>query len=156
MKRYALLLLCLALWMVGCKTRTVYVPVESKTETQDSIIIRDTVEIKERFTSRDSTTTKDSTVTVVDTQGNVIRTERYRETDRFREVEKDYRELQARYEALLSAKNKEIQVPYPVEKPLTRWERFKMDVGGYAISLSVVAGIIGLSYCVRWLTRRKR
>lgn len=33
-----------------------------------------------------------------------------------------------------------IPVPYPVEKPLTKWERWKMDMGGWA--MGVAAGII--------------
>lgn len=33
-----------------------------------------------------------------------------------------------------------IRVPYPVEKPLTRWERWKMDMGGWA--MGVAAGLV--------------
>ena len=31
-----------------------------------------------------------------------------------------------------------IRVPYPVEKPLTRWQRWKMDFGGWAMGVVVV------------------
>ena len=92
----------------------------------------------------------------MDAQGNVTRMELYRERNRYRELYQEKSELQAKYDSLLSVKNKEIQVPYPVEKKLTRWQQIKMDAGGYAISLLAVAGIIGLSYCVRWLIRQKR
>ena len=33
-----------------------------------------------------------------------------------------------------------IQVPYPVEKELSRWEQFRLDVGGWAIG--ILAGAI--------------
>lgn len=156
MKRKLLLYVCLALWLVGCRTQTVYVPVESRSEQRDSTIVRDSVAIKEKVSYRDSTVIKDSTVIVMDAQGNVTRMELYRERNRYRELYQEKSELQAKYDSLLSVKNKEIQVPYPVEKKLTRWQQIKMDAGGYAISLLAVAGIIGLSYCVRWLIRRKR
>lgn len=32
-----------------------------------------------------------------------------------------------------------IQVPYPVEKQLTKWQRVKMGAGGWAISLCIVS-----------------
>lgn len=35
-----------------------------------------------------------------------------------------------------------IQVPYPVEKELTRWESIKMEAGGYAIVTSVILLLI--------------
>lgn len=156
MKRKLLLYVCLALWLIGCRTQTVYVPVESQSEQRDSTIVRDSVAIKEKVSYRDSTVIKDSTVIVMDAQGNVTRMELYRERNRYRELYQEKSELQAKYDSLLSVKNKEIQVPYPVEKKLTRWQQIKMDAGGYAISLLAVAGIIGLSYCVRGLIGRKR
>lgn len=156
MKRKLLLYVYLALWLVGCRTQTVYVPVESQSEQRDSTIVRDSVAIKEKVSYRDSTVIKDSTVIVMDAQGNVTRMELYRERNRYRELYQEKSELQAKYDSLLSVKNKEIQVPYPVEKKLTRWQQIKMDAGGYAISLLAVTGIIGLSYCVRWLIRQKR
>ena len=33
-----------------------------------------------------------------------------------------------------------IPVPYPVEKPLTKWERWKMDAGGWA--MGAVAAVL--------------
>ena len=42
-----------------------------------------------------------------------------------------------------------IQVPYPVEKQLTRWQRMKMNAGGYAIFLCltcVIFIILGLIF----------
>ena len=35
-----------------------------------------------------------------------------------------------------------IQVPYPVEKELTRWQSFKQEVGGFAIATIVVVLLI--------------
>lgn len=41
-----------------------------------------------------------------------------------------------------------IQVPYPVEKELTRWQQFRMDVGGWAIGILVVLIIAGAIWLI--------
>lgn len=35
-----------------------------------------------------------------------------------------------------------IRVPYPVEKPLTKWQRWKMDLGGWAMGVAAVLVIL--------------
>lgn len=35
--------------------------------------------------------------------------------------------------------NKEVQVPYPVEKELTKWQQFRIDFGGWAIGVVIIA-----------------
>lgn len=42
--------------------------------------------------------------------------------------------------------------PYPVERPLTRWQKIKMDIGGIAIG----ALLIALAAIVVWLIKRFR
>lgn len=145
-------ILCLS----GCRARVQYVPVESESETIDSVVIRDSVVERTFINRKDSTYIKDSTVIVLDDKGNVIRTELYRERDRFRELNSDYRLLQARCDSLLNVKQVTTQVPYPVERELSRWERTKIEVGGWAIGLLSGCLIIGIGYLVRWLIRRKK
>ncbi len=43
-----------------------------------------------------------------------------------------------------------VTVPYPVEKPLTKWQQTKMDFGGMAIGGLLIA----LCFAVVWLIRR--
>lgn len=49
-------------------------------------------------------------------------------------------------------KTDSIQVPYPVEKKLTKWQKLKMDMGGIALSVCLFAVVI---FIVSWLVRRK-
>ena len=35
-----------------------------------------------------------------------------------------------------------VRVPYPVEKPLTKWQRWKMDLGGWAMGVAAVLVIL--------------
>lgn len=146
----------MVLSLIGCRTRMQYVPIESKTETRDSIIARDSIVIKEKVFTRDSTVTKDSTVIILDDKGNVIRTELYREKERYRELNSDYRLLQAKYDSLQSLKNKVIEIPYPVEKELTRWQQTKMDVGGWAMGVLSGIVILGIGYFIVGLIRRRK
>ncbi len=113
MKNY-LLLFCICLLFVACG-RVKYIPVENNVITRDSVIKRDSVVIKEKASIKDSIVLKDSTVIIVDDKGNVLRTELYRYRDSYKELTRDYSCLKAKYDSLLKFKQKEIQVPYPVE-----------------------------------------
>lgn len=44
------------------------------------------------------------------------------------------------------------EVPYPVEKELKRWDKIKINIGGYSIYLIIIS--IGL-VIVRWILRRR-
>lgn len=117
MRAIQIIMLCISIALLsGCRTKIQYVPIESKTDTRDSIIYRDSVIERTIVHERDSTVTKDSTVIIMDDKGNIIRTELYREKERFRELNSDYRLLQAKYDSLYQSKQTEIQVPYPVDK----------------------------------------
>ena len=52
--------------------------------------------------------------------------------------------------------DRKVEVPIPVEKELSRWESFKIEVGGWAIGLLSGLVVIGNGYVVRWLARKKR
>lgn len=149
-------IVCFLILFTGCRSRIQYVPIESNTVTRDSVVTRDSTIIREKIAIRDSTVTRDSTVIVLDDKGNVIRTELYREKERYRELNSDYILLQAKYDSLLNAKQKEIQVPYLVERKLTKWEEAKMNVGGWAIGLLSGIALLGVGYIILWLVRRNR
>lgn len=42
-----------------------------------------------------------------------------------------------------------IQVPYPVEKELTRWQQFRMDFGGWAMCIVVISILILIVYKIK-------
>lgn len=103
---------------VICSCRTVkYVPVETiKVDTtyinklqRDSIYMLDSVYVKEK--------------------GDTVLIEKYKYL---------YRDKLVR-DTLYMAKTDSIQVPYPVEKELTRWQQFRIDFGGWAIGIVIIA-----------------
>ena len=145
-----IILLMSAIWFSSCRSIR-HIPVETKIQLKDSVITRDSVVIKEQTVRKDSVVIKDSTVIVVDESGNVIRTELYRHRDWYKELSRDYSVLQAKYDSLFSEKQKEIQVPYPVERELSWWQSVKVQVGEIAIGV-----IIGLIIIIVWLIRKNR
>lgn len=116
MKRliYIIMLLALAICFVSCRTQ--YVPVETvRTEykTRDSI----------RF---DSIYQRDSIYMLV--KGDTIYQYKYKYLYRYLTTN--------RTDTIL--KTDSIQIPYPVEKQLSRWQSIKMELGGWIFVLVII------------------
>lgn len=106
---------------VICSCRTVkYVPVETvKVDTtyinklqRDSIYMLDSVYVKEK--------------------GDTVLIEKYKYL---------YRDKLVR-DTMYISKADSIQVPYPVEKELTKWQQFRMYFGGWAMCIVVISILI--------------
>lgn len=105
-----------------CSCRSIqYVPVESVK--YDSIYLNKLV--RDSIYERDSIYIRESGDTV------------YKYRDRY-----IYRNKLVR-DTVYSASSDTIMQPYPVEKQLTRWQSFKMSIGGYAVVI-LSLGLIGL------------
>lgn len=119
---FTLLLLGLAVLLMSavCSCRTVqYVPVE--TVRTDSLYFN--------TVSTDSVYVKDSVLVV---KGDTVTEYRWRYVYRYKD----------RTDTVYVSRTDSVQVPYPVEKELNRWQRFKMDIGGYALAAVVVTVLI--------------
>lgn len=121
MKRVPIYIMCvlLVLSFMGCRSRIQYVPVESvRTEYRDKVQ-RDSIYVLDSIYMRE----KGDTVFV----------------DRWRYAYKD----RLLTDTLIL--NDTVRVPYPVEKSLSRWQRAKMDVGGWIIGgMSII--LLGIIY----------
>ena len=122
---WVILFLCL------CGCRTEYVPVESVR--YDSLFSQQIV--KDSVYMRDSVYVKDS--------GDTIFEYKYK----YLYVYKD------RVDTLYIERVSEKEIPYPVERPLTWWEKVKMDFGGW-VMLAASAAI--LYVLMRWIVKRTR
>ena len=116
-----------------CSCRSIqYVPVESVK--YDSVYLNKLV--RDSIYERDSIYIRESGDTV------------YKYRDRY-----IYRNKLVRDTMYISSTDS-IPVPYPVEKQLTRWQSFKMSVGGYAVVI-LSLGLIGLIiYVIRKIATR--
>lgn len=126
--RYITLAPFMCLLFVICSCRTVkYIPVETiKVDTtyinklqRDSIYMLDSVYVKEK--------------------GDTVLIEKYKYL---------YRDKLVR-DTMYISKVDSIQVPYPVEKELTRWQQFRMDFGGWAMCIVVISIVIFIVYKIK-------
>ena len=118
------------LFLCGCRTE--YVPVES--------VRYDTVMIEKLM--RDSVFVRDSVY--LQEKGDTI----YKYKDRFVYVYKN------RVDTFFAEKIREIEVPVPVERKLSWWERVKLEYAEWVIAVIVAVALI---YALRqWLARKIR
>lgn len=156
-----------AVLFASCSHRT-YVPLQSvRTDTvymarKDSVHVRDSLVERQVVNIRDSVAVHDSVVIVKDERGNVKEKLIVRYRDRWHATE-DNLSLQRqidRYKAsndsLRAVKRDSVSIPVPVEKKLSRWQKIKMDVGGWAIGAmsAVLLGVVG--YIIVWLLKKYR
>lgn len=161
------LLALTSLCFTSCSHR-VYVPVQSiRTDTiymskKDSVHIKDSLITRQVITTRDSVAIHDSVVIVKDEQGNIKEKLIVRYRDRWHATQDNLmlQRMIDRYKAsndsLRATMKEHIEVPKVVERELSRWEKLKMDVGGWAIGAmsTVLLGVIG--YIVVWLLKKYR
>ena len=120
--------------LTGC-TSVQYIPVESVTH--DSIYISKL--------ERDSIHVHDSIYLEVKQQADTIIKTKYVQKVVYRDA--------LRTDTFFIERVDSVQVPYPVERKLTKWESVKMDIGGIAIG-GVVVMVIGAA--LGWIIKRKR
>lgn len=119
------LVLWALMWLSGC-SRAQYVPVE--TVRTDSVYLTKI--------QRDSVTRYDSIY--IKERGDTVWLEKYR----YLFVDK------LRRDTLYVCRTDTIRVPYPVERELTAWQQFRLDVGGYAVCAVVVTILTAVGYLV--------
>lgn len=128
-------LFCAILSMLtGCKTKYVSVPEYHNVyvNKHDTLTKHDSIFQKE-FIDR---YVKGDTVFLTKTQVDY----------RFRNIYKtQYRD---------SIRTDSVRVPYPVEQKLGRWEKLKMEIGGWAIGALSIVLLAGIVYIVIFLKRK--
>ena len=128
MKVFCLLSVCLMI--VSCRS-VKYVPVE--TVKTDSVYVNKV--------QRDSIRLQDSIFVFV--KGDTVRIEKYKYLYRDRVV----------VDTVYKVQCDTIRVPYPVEKPLTRWQKWKLDLGGFAMAAILAFLAFGIFRLVRKLRK---
>lgn len=109
--------------LAGCKS-VQYVPVE--TVRTDSIYV-------DRY-QRDSIYQRDSVFVNRWTAGDTI----YQDKVVWKYVYRD----KVKYDTVATLRSDTINVPYPVECKLSKWEQLKLNVGGWAISIIIIIVLI--------------
>ena len=159
--------ICFAVLCVSCSHR-IYVPVQSiRTDTiymsrRDSVHIKDSLITRQVINIRDSVAIHDSVVIIKDDQGNIKEKLIVRYRDRWHATQDNLtlQRLIDRYKAsndsLRATKKEHIEVPKVVERELSRWQKIKMDVGGWAIGALSATLLAAVVYIVVWLLKKYR
>lgn len=129
---YITMLLLSGIWFTSCRSIQ-YVPVETvRTEykTRDSI----------RF---DSIYQRDSVYTLI--KGDTMYQYKYKYLYRYLTINKTDTVI----------KTDSVQVPYLVEKQLSRWQFMKMELGGWAFGIIIAMTLIIVGWLVFWKRNKK-
>lgn len=138
------------------RSDTVYVTKKDSVNLKDSLVARQVINV------RDSITIHDSVVVVLDEQGNVKERLIVRYRDRWHAtqdnltLQRQIDRYKASNDSLRATKTEYKEVPVPVERKLSRWEKLKMDVGGWAIGAMSATLLVIVGYIVVWLIRKYR
>ncbi len=125
---YITMFLMSGIWFASCRTQ--YIPVETvRTEYK----VRDSIRV-------DSIYNQDSIYVLV--RGDTVYQYRYKYLYRYQHVNSTDTVI----------KTDSVQVPFPVEKQLTRWQSIKMELGGWSFGLIIVTVFV----IVRWLVYRRK
>lgn len=144
--------------LCGC-THKVYVPVESVTVRTDTLyrsrLRTDTVKVTERVYESD--TRYDSIAPILDSLNRVIGWDRYHFRENTKMNDRELQRLQSLVDSLRAVKRDSVDrpVPYPVERDLTRWEKVKMEAGGWAIGAGTALLVAVIALLV-WFIKIKR
>lgn len=161
-------LLIIAIMLCMSCTHTVYEPVE---RVRTEYLKVDTTGLYERMrsffesqrlkeTSSDSIIDRTKETVVLKENGDTARHDKerivyiasHREKELEHKVQQQDSVIKALRLQLSSVKADSVPVPYPVERELSRWERVKVDYGGFALGL---AGSV-LAVAVIWLAKKFR
>ena len=122
-KNYLLGMVLATLCLAGCKT-VKFVPVPEYHTVYKTRV--DTVQHRDSVYFRDSV--------YMAAKGDTVYLTKTHWRERFRNV------YHIKVDTIMQRDS--IRVPYPVEKQLTKWQRWKMDMGGWAMGVAVVLVIL--------------
>lgn len=145
------ILTILSLLLSSCKS-VQYVPVES--HSVEHHYHNDTIKEKDSVITEKTTVIKEADSALVASLGLKLKSNERAILILQNEIQKLISEKQTS-KSDTTIKIDSIQVPYPVERKLTKWEEAKMEAGGIAIVACTVAIFIFIIYWIIKLRRRK-
>jgi len=160
-------LLAMTALCISCSHR-VYVPVQSiRTDTiymsrKDSVHIKDSLITRQVINIRDSVAIHDSIVIIKDDQGHIKEKLIVRYRDRWHATQDNLTLLRlidcykASNDSLRATMKEHIEAPKVIERELSRWQKIKMDVGGWAIGAMSTFLLAIIGYIVVWLLKKYR
>lgn len=127
---YIIILLTLAIWFSSCRSIR-HIPIE--TVKHDSIYISKIL--------HDSIYQRDSIY--VDRKGDTVLIYKDRYLYKYKNL----------IDTMYISRTDSIQVPYPIEKQLTKWQSMKLELGGWALGIIIVFILVLI---VRYVKQKMR
>lgn len=153
-------IVCFLILFTGCRSRVQYVPIENETDSvyidrlipyplpADSASIRALMECDENgkviLRWLDIANSKNIELQFkIDSLGQVIANMKVKPDTLYLPSKEIY-------------VDRKIEVPVEVERKLTKWEQFKMNVGGWAIGVLSGLLLLGIGYVIICLIKKRR
>ena len=133
---FVVLIVVTSLLLCGCRTQ--YVPVETIKEVY--ITKHDSITLRDSIWQHDSV--------FVSMKGDTVLVEKWR--TKYVEHLRDVVKIDS------FIKTDSIQVPYPVERKATRWEKFCLDYGKIMFGGTIVGVIAVIAAIILWLRRKAK
>ncbi len=146
-------LLLVVMCLFGCKTQ--YVPVE--TVVKEYIHSTDTVREKDTIRNEKETIIREMNAAdsaMLAKLGLEVKANQHIILVLQKELERQSHEREESKTDTIY-RDKEVQVPMPVERKLSRWEQIKMDYGAVSIGISIAAVIAAIVALIVWIRKRK-
>lgn len=138
----------IALFFVSCRTQ--YIPVETiRTEIKE---IHDTLRVKDSIKNEKQIIIREADTAEIERLNREydLKLDKARKTILMMLKEKETQShTEKEVKDSIVYRDKEIQVPYPVEKKLSKWQQAKVDWGGWAMLAVVVIIILFFVFALR-------
>lgn len=154
MKRFTTYIICILLVFsfIGCRSRVQYVPVKSVDIR--TVFLRDTTIKTVLVPYRDSVNTPDTSSYLRNPYAESWAVWSGGQLHHSLNIFPDTLPITLQIEAIEITRT--VEIPIEVEKKLSRWQKAKMDVGGWAIGVLSCLFVLGIGYLVVWLAKKRK
>lgn len=139
----------------SCKS-VQYIPMEKIKHDSIYISKTDTLKVTHTIKEKEYVTVKDSSSVVLDEQGKVLKQEIWHNKTIIRQMSDSLEYYKAKCDSLYAEKQKTIEVPVEIEKPLTTWQKRYISLGKVSLGVYVGLLIAFIAWIVYYIKRKKR
>ena len=150
--------------VTACST-VKYVPVENISKQTERRYIEDSEQVRrltmviDSIQHENTTNIRDCVVVYIDTTGNIRLRQEWHNKDRVRNTNRLYLSIDSTliykmlYDSVLNSRDSVTQIPVPVERKLSKWEKFKSD--WFSVIIIVLLASLAVTIKIIWWQKKK-
>ena len=150
--------------VTACST-VKYVPVENISKQTERRYIEDSEQVRrltmviDSIQHENTTNIRDCVVVYIDTTGNIRLRQEWHNKDRVRNTNRLYLSIDSTliykmlYDSVLNSRDSVTQIPVPVERKLSKWEKFKSD--WFSVIIIVLLASSAVTIKIIWWQKKK-